>query len=146
MTKASRSKSKSVSPAAPGPRSKAGGRVSGRVPQSEGGERSLIAAIRSRAGSARGNLRVGIGDDCAVLRPPAGSEIVVTTDLSLEQVHFRRDWHAPEVVGHRCLARGLSDLAAMGARPLAAFLSVAVPAELTTRGNGKSWLDRFLDG
>jgi len=146
MKNASRSKSKPVSPAAPGPRSKAGGRVSGRVPQSEGGERSLIAAIRSRAGSARGSLRVGIGDDCAVLRPPAGSEIVVTTDLSLEQVHFRRDWHAPEVVGHRCLARGLSDLAAMGARPLAAFLSVAVPAELTTRGNGKSWLDRFLDG
>jgi thiamine-monophosphate kinase len=75
---------------------------------------------------------------------------VVTTDLSLEQVHFRRDWHSPESVGHRCLARGLSDLAAMGARPLAAFLSVALPGDLTAPGyaksRGKSWLDRFLDG
>jgi len=89
---------------------------------------------------------VGIGDDGAVLRPPAGEEIVVTTDFSLEQVHFRRDWHAPEVIGHRCLARGLSDLAAMGARPLAAFLSLALPGELAASGQGGSWMSRFLDG
>src|SRR5271156_1070316 len=76
------------------------------------GERALIAAIRSRAAPPRGVVRVGIGDDSAVLRPQAGDEIVVTTDFSLEQVHFRRDWHTPEVAGHRCLARGLSDLAA----------------------------------
>lgn len=89
---------------------------------------------------------MGIGDDCAVLRPAAGEEVVVTTDFSLEQVHFRRDWHQPEVIGHRCLARGLSDLAAMGARPMAAFLSLALPTELTTAEKGKSWLDRFLNG
>ncbi len=112
----------------------------------EGGERALIAAIRSRAGKGRGSLRLGIGDDCAILRPPNGHEIVVTTDLSLEQVHFRRDWHPAESAGHRCLARGLSDLAAMGARPLGAFLSLAVPGELTIRENDRSWLDRFLDG
>ncbi|WP_050060832.1 thiamine-phosphate kinase [Silvibacterium bohemicum] len=113
----------------------------------ESGERALIAAIRSRAGrSGGGGLRLGIGDDCAILRPPAGHEIVVTTDLSLEQVHFRRDWHPPESVGHRCLARGLSDLAAMGSKPLGAFLSIALPPELTIREKGKSWLDRFLDG
>ena len=71
----------------------------------------------------------------------------MTTDLTLEQVHFRRDWHPAEAVGHRCLARGLSDLAAMGATPLAAFLSIAVPAELTKkRGQAASWMDRFLDG
>jgi len=110
------------------------------------GERSLIAAIRDRAARKIGALRVGIGDDCAVLRPPAGEEIVITTDFSLEQVHFRRDWHTPEVVGHRCLARGLSDLAAMGARPLAAFLSLAVPSELAIPGQGKSWVTRFYDG
>jgi len=91
-------------------------------------------------------VRLGIGDDCAILHPPARSEIVVTTDLSLEQVHFRRDWHMPESIGHRCLARGLSDLAAMGAKPLAAFLSLAVPAELTVAGRGPSWLDRFIGG
>ena len=91
-------------------------------------------------------MRLGMGDDCAVLRPLRGEEIVVTTDLLLEKVHFRRDWHSPEAVGHRCLTRGLSDLAAMGARPLAAFLSIAVPAELTVGRKGGSWVDRFLDG
>lgn len=110
------------------------------------GERALIAAIRDRALRPKGNLRVGIGDDAAVLRVPAADELIVTTDFSLEQVHFRRDWHIPEVIGHRCLARGLSDVAAMGARPLAAFLSLAIPAELDTPGQGRSWLTRFFDG
>lgn len=114
------------------------------------GERQLIAMIASRQPN-RGfaSLRVGIGDDCAVLHPKPGHEIVVTTDLLLEGAHFRRDWHSPESAGHRCLARGLSDLAAMGATPLAAFLSMAVSTELTRPGRGKakkSWLDRFLDG
>ena len=110
------------------------------------GERALIAAIRKRTPQRTASLRLGIGDDCALLRPPAGHEIAVTTDFSLEQVHFRRDWHTPESAGHRCLARGLSDLAAMGARPMAAFLSLALPAELTVAERGSSWLDRFLDG
>ena len=107
------------------------------------GERSLIANIRQRTRSQAGNsaLVLGIGDDCALLRPPKGEEMVVTTDLSLENVHFRRDWHPAESVGHRCLVRGLSDLAAMGARPQAAFLSIALPKELCG-----PWLDRFLDG
>ncbi len=114
------------------------------------GERELIAAIGARLPkySATAGVRVGIGDDCAVLRPRAGYEVVVTTDLLLEGTHFRRDWHSPESAGHRCLARGLSDLAAMGASPLAAFLSLAVPPELMrARGRAKkSWLNRFLDG
>jgi thiamine-monophosphate kinase len=99
-------------------------------------------------GGNRGNvLRVGIGDDAAVLAVRRGEEIVVTTDFSLEDVHFRRAWHAPEAVGHKCLARGLSDIAAMGARPVAAFVSLAVPAEFTSkRANARSWVDRFYDG
>lgn len=92
-------------------------------------------------------VALGIGDDCAILRPPAGHEILVTTDFTLETVHFRRDWHTPESVGHRCLARGLSDLAAMGAQPLAAFLSLALPAELIRNRAGQpSWRQRFFDG
>ena len=110
------------------------------------GEKALIAAIRTRTKKRSSGVRLGIGDDCAILSPPPGSEIVVTTDFSLEQVHFRLDWHPPESAGHRCLARGLSDLAAMGAQPLAAFLSLAVPAELTVANRGSSWLDRFLNG
>lgn len=111
-------------------------------------EGTLIAAIRQQAATLRRSpeLRLGIGDDCAVLRPSAGEEIVVTTDFTLEGVHFRREWHSPESVGHRCLARGLSDIAAMGARPVAAFLSMALPNELVESHRGKSWLERFLDG
>lgn len=110
-------------------------------------EGALIEAIRDRT-RARGSasLRLGIGDDCAIVRPAKGEEIVVTTDFSLEGVHFRRDWHTPESVGHRCLTRGLSDLAAMGAKPMAAFLSLAVPDDLLAARRGKSWVERFFDG
>lgn len=83
----------------------------------------------------------GLGDDCAVLRPSAGHELLVTTDFSLEGVHFRRAWHPPESVGHRCLTRGLSDIAAMGGQPQAIFLSLALPADLP-----QSWVDRFYSG
>jgi thiamine-monophosphate kinase len=111
-------------------------------------ERDILRDVRARAGRrAARALRVGIGDDAAVLAVRRGEELVVTTDFSLEDVHFRRAWHAPEAVGHKCLARGLSDIAAMGARPVAAFLSLAVPREFTrgTRG-ARSWTDRFYDG
>ena len=104
-------------------------------------ERELIRRIRGAAQRRATALIRGIGDDCAVLRPPAGHELLVTTDFSLEGVHFRRDWHSPESAGHRCLARGLSDIAAMGGQPLAAFLSLALPADLPQR-----WADGFLKG
>ncbi|MGI4827451.1 MAG: thiamine-phosphate kinase [Janthinobacterium lividum] len=108
------------------------------------GELALIERIRRRAeaGPKSRELRLGIGDDCAILRPRPGEETVVTTDFSLEGRHFRRDWHAPEAIGHRALARGLSDLAAMGARPVAAFLSLALPKSATE----PAWVDGLLDG
>ncbi|HET7100296.1 MAG TPA: thiamine-phosphate kinase [Terriglobia bacterium] len=94
-----------------------------------------------------GQVRLGIGDDCAVLRLRAGEDLVVTTDLSIAGRHFRRDWHAPEAVGHRTLARGLSDLAAMGARPVAVFLSLGLPPDLAVaNGRSRAWVDRFFDG
>jgi thiamine-monophosphate kinase len=81
------------------------------------------------------------------LRLKPDEELAVTTDLSIEGRHFRLDWHPPESVGHRTLARGLSDLAAMGARPVAAFLSLGLPRNLTlAAGGSKSWVERFLDG
>lgn len=120
------------------------------------GELALIERIRRRASSTgRAEIRLGIGDDCALLRPRAGEELAVTTDLSIAGRHFRLDCHPAEAVGHRTLARGLSDLAAMGARPVAAFLSIALPRELvraqpvrkSARKNGeKAWIDRYLDG
>ena len=111
-------------------------------------ERSLIQQIRARQGHGSfGGLALGIGDDCALLEAGPNEQIAVTTDLSIQGRHFQLDWHPPEVVGHRALARGLSDLAAMGARPLAVFLSLGLPQELT-RSNRRqaSWLDRFFDG
>src|SRR5271156_4305222 len=104
-------------------------------------ELQLIRRIRAGTASRNGAVRVGIGDDCAVLRVPAGHEMVVTTDFSLEGRHFRRDWHSPQSAGHRCLARGLSDVAAMGGRPLAAFLSLALP-----KGFEVAWFDGFMEG
>ncbi len=107
-------------------------------------ELAMIEAIRRRAGGMGSSaLRLGIGDDCAILAPPPGHDLLITTDFSLEGRHFRRDWHPARSIGHRTLARGLSDLAAMGARPLAAFLSLAMPR--TVAGDPR-WLQGFLDG
>src|SRR5580704_9901695 len=103
-------------------------------------EKRLIDRIRQA--SSRARFRgTGIGDDCAALALPGGHEALVTTDFSLEGVHFRREWHPPDSVGHRCLARGLSDIAAMGGNPRAAFLSLALPPELP-----QIWVDRFIAG
>jgi thiamine-monophosphate kinase len=103
-------------------------------------EKLLISRIRGQA-TRRQGLAVGIGDDCAILQIPTGHQTLVTTDFSLEGVHFRREWHPAEVVGHRCLTRGLSDIAAMGGNPIAAFLSLAVPQNLP-----QSWVNQFLKG
>ena len=106
-------------------------------------EKALIRRIRhqAKAPRRRGVVRAGIGDDAAVLECPSGFEILLTTDFSLEGVHFRREWHPPDSVGHRCLTRGLSDIAAMGGEPTAAFLSLALPSDLP-----QSWVDRFMSG
>lgn len=111
-------------------------------------EKKLIAELRRASGSSSrkrfrgtGTILQGIGDDCAVLRLVAGNDCLVTTDFSLEGIHFRRDWHQPESVGHRCLARGLSDIAAMGGQPVAAFLSLALPQNLP-----QAWVRRFARG
>src|SRR6266851_3532003 len=103
-------------------------------------EKKLIQQIRrlARGGEA---VVTGVGDDCAVLRVPAGHELLVTTDFTIEKVHFRRDWHRPDLVGRRCLTRGLSDIAAMGGEPLAVFLSLAVASNVPQK-----WVDRFLKG
>ena len=106
------------------------------------GELRIIDRIRART-SPSNAVRLGIGDDCAILKPPHGHELLVTTDFSLENRHFRRNWHSPASIGHRTLARGLSDLAAMGAKPLAAFLSLAMPKSIA---RNPRWLDGFLDG
>jgi|HubBroStandDraft_1064217.scaffolds.fasta_scaffold17160_2 thiamine-monophosphate kinase len=113
------------------------------------GELALIRHIRSRVGkSPFPGLTLGIGDDCALLRPRPGHEFAVTTDLCIDGRHFRLDWHTPESIGHRALARGLSDLAAMGAEPVAAFLSLGLPRSLANPPGrpSASWVARFFNG
>jgi thiamine-monophosphate kinase len=113
------------------------------------GELALIDRIRHGWGGTHrrgGGVTLGIGDDCALLRPPAGHELALTTDLLLEGRHFRRDWHSARSAGHRALARGLSDLAAMGARPMAAFLSLALPPGMLADRAGRRWVEDFFAG
>jgi thiamine-monophosphate kinase len=90
-------------------------------------ERRLIEIIR-RAPAGGPGVRVGIGDDCAVLLPDAGRPLLATTDLMIEDVHFRRRWAAPGDLGWKALAVNLSDIAAMGGRPRWALIALACPA------------------
>ncbi len=84
---------------------------------------------------------LGIGDDCAIVRPRAKHDLVFTTDFVLEGRHFQLDTHTPADVGHKALARSLSDLAAMGSEPLFCLVSLAMPASL-----GERWVDAFYRG
>ncbi len=96
-----------------------------RVPLAEGAEFDLIRRFLAGAASGgRSDVRLGPGDDCAVV---AGGAIAISTDASVEGVHFRRAWIGPGEVGWRAASAALSDLAAVGARPIGALVSVLVP-------------------
>ncbi|MGY0560231.1 thiamine-phosphate kinase [Luteimonas sp. A277] len=101
-------------------------------------EFDLIARIRARA-AARADVVLGIGDDCALLQPPAGMQLAVTADTLNAGVHFPQD-SVPGDIGWKALAVNLSDLAAMGAVPVWCLLSLSLPT------SDESWVDAFLDG
>ncbi|MDI3339563.1 MAG: thiamine-phosphate kinase [Sphaerobacter sp.] len=84
----------------------------------------MIDAVVGAPPSAR--LRVGIGDDAAVWRPRPGRDLVLSTDMLVQDVHFRLDWMDWQAIGHKALAANLSDLAAMGATPRLAFVSLGL--------------------
>jgi thiamine-monophosphate kinase len=90
-------------------------------------ERITRAAARSGAGR---SVVLGPGDDAAVLRPPPGHDLVVSTDALVEGVHFRWRTQSPRIVGQRALLVALSDLSAMGVRPLGCTLALAAPSSL----------------
>ena len=101
---------------------------------SDVGEFGLIARIERLARSQHApQLVLGIGDDAAVLRPRAGEDLVVSTDSLVEDVHFRWRTQSPATVGRRGLLVNLSDLAAMGARPLGCTVAWAAPPQLELR-------------
>jgi thiamine-monophosphate kinase len=87
------------------------------------------------------SVSLGIGDDAALFRPRTGHETILTCDWFVEGSHFLRELHPPDSVGWKCLARAVSDVAAMGGLPKCFLLSLALPPSLTRR-----WLDLFLGG
>jgi len=94
-------------------------------------ERELVARIRQQLAPAPDWLLLGIGDDAAVVEPLRNRVEVLSVDAIVEGIHFDRAFVPPEAIGHRALAVNLSDLAAMGAAPRLALLSMALPAALT---------------
>lgn len=103
-------------------------------------EDTILAALRKRLPASSGHLLLGIGDDAAIYRPKAGHDLVFTTDMMHEERHFLRGYPA-EAVGWKALARGLSDIAAMGAKPEFALLSLALGPWVRAR-----WVDAFYNG
>ena len=89
------------------------------------GEFGLIGLIREKFASVSAAGYEGIGDDCAVMPCGDGTSLVVTTDMLIEEVHFRLCTTDPYRLGRKSLAVNLSDIAAMGAAPAASFLSIA---------------------
>ena len=103
------------------------------------GETAVIERFFRHLGAVRTDVALGIGDDAALLRPRPGCELVQTTDVLVEQVHFLPD-SPPRSLGHRALAINLSDVAAMGASPAWALLSLTLP-EID-----EQWLGEFAAG
>jgi thiamine-monophosphate kinase len=104
------------------------------------GEHALISRITARLATPSWVV-VGPGDDAAVIRPERGALDVLTTDAQVEGVHFDRRFVPPDAIGHRALAVNISDLAAMGAAPRAALLSLVLPDELEV-----AVVDAVVDG
>jgi thiamine-monophosphate kinase len=102
------------------------------------GEFGLIDRITSGL-AASGPVRLGTGDDAAVIRPVG--DVVVSTDTMVEGVHFRPDWSSAEDVGRKLVAACVSDAEAMGAAPIAVVVSLAMPPRTTTE-----WVDGFSSG
>jgi thiamine-monophosphate kinase len=106
----------------------------------EAGELGVIEAAR-RHGGGGGRIVAGIGDDAAVLAVPRGQRLLASCDMLVEGIHFRRDWAGPDQVGEKAAAVNLSDIAAMGGRPIALLTSLALPPGLPM-----AWVEAFYDG
>ncbi len=104
------------------------------------GEFGLISRIAAGV-SGHENIITGIGDDAAVTAITAGMQLLTSTDMLVEDVHFRRSWHDPYRLGRKSLAVSISDIAAMGGIPCWALLSLAIPPELPLE-----FVDDFMRG
>lgn len=105
------------------------------------GEFGIIDRYARRLDRPSDRVLVGIGDDCAVLRPDSGRHLLVTSDMMVAGVHFLEEHTTPEDLGYKSLAASLSDIAAMGGEPLCFFVSLGPPASTEP-----SWVERFFNG
>lgn len=103
------------------------------------GERRVISRIRRAFGEKRADILLGIGDDAALVRGP--ERLLLTTDILVEDEDFRRADHPPRLLGRKSLNVNLSDIAAMGGRPLHALVGLALPGEIE-----EAWLRQFMAG
>ena len=104
-------------------------------------ERELIAYIAGQAGQAGGDLLMGIGDDCAVIRRDESRVWLLTMDTLIESVHFDSVFHPPDKLGRKAVSVNVSDIAAMGGSPAFALLSVGMPP-----GFDQHWFTEFAKG
>jgi thiamine-monophosphate kinase len=107
------------------------------------GELEFLERLRKRVfPSLPRAIALGIGDDCAIFRARGGTEdLLIATDMLIENTHFRRSTHRAQDVGWKALARALSDIAAMGGEPRFCLLSLALPTWA-----GRPWVDGFYRG
>ena len=105
----------------------------------------IVEALAPKGGP---YLALGVGDDAALLTPRQGYETILTCDWFLEGSHFLPGRHPADSVGWKCLARALSDIAAMGGQPKCFLLSLVLPGKFAQKekGRGGHWLDKFLGG
>src|SRR5512145_2284478 len=104
---------------------------------SQRSEFDFINTLRRRAVSTSPSVVAGIGDDAAVFRSASGKDTIITADLLVEDIDFRRTTTPPYLLGHKALAVSLSDIAAMGSRPLWSLISNGVPGDV--------WQTDFVD-
>lgn len=106
------------------------------------GEFGFIERIRGAVAKFEGSgVRLGIGDDCAVLELPVGQVLLTSTDLLIEEIHFRSDWSDWRALGGKSVSVNVSDVAAMGGNPRHLYLGLAIPATMAMDD-----LDAFLEG
>jgi thiamine-monophosphate kinase len=104
-------------------------------------EDEFVRWLRSLTSGKSQQVRMGVGDDAAVVRVGRNRDLILTADLSIEGVHFTARLHPARAIGHRALARSLSDIAAMGGVPRFALISAAFP-----RAVSRSWIEEFYGG
>ena len=108
-----------------------------------GGEFALIDRLAEKSPTVHPDLTAGIGDDAAVIKGamPDGEHLLVTTDMLVDESHFRRDWATPSEIGVKSVVCNVSDIAAMGGRPTFMFVSLALPADMDVE-----WIEALYQG